>query len=120
VRVTDAIRFILATKGIFVLNYIDDLIGIAPDVVADSHFHSTINLLNSLGFVLSSSKTVAPTYVATCLGIVFHISHGVLKIPKFKLEETISLFKFHYFQKFITKKSIAGPYRSPYVSAQGR
>jgi hypothetical protein len=63
VRVTDPIRYILATKGIFVLNYIDDLIGIAPDSVADSQFQITINLLNSLGFVLSNSKTVAPTYV---------------------------------------------------------
>jgi hypothetical protein len=106
VRVTDAIRYILATKGIFVLNYIDDLIGIAPDSVADSHFQITINLLNSLGFVLSNSKTVAPTYVATCLGIVFHISNGVLKIPKSKLEETISLCKFYYFKKFITKNQL--------------
>jgi hypothetical protein len=46
VRVMDAIRYILATKGIFVLNYIDDLIGLAPNLVADSHFHTTINLLN--------------------------------------------------------------------------
>jgi hypothetical protein len=98
-RVTDAIRYILTTKGTFVLNYIGDLIGIAPDSVADSHFQITINLLNSLGFVLSSSKTVAPTYVATCLGIVFHILDGVLKIPKTKLEETISLCKFHNFKK---------------------
>jgi hypothetical protein len=82
-----------------------DLIGIAPDSVADSHFHITINLLSSLGFVLSNSKTVAPTYVATCLGIVFHISNGVLKIPKLKLEETISLCKFLFF-KFITKNQL--------------
>jgi hypothetical protein len=100
VRVTDAIRYILTTKGIFILNYIDDLIGIAPDSVANSHFQITINLLNSLGFVLSSSKTVAPTYVATCLGIVFHISDGVLKIPKTKLEEflQVSLFQKIYYK----------------------
>jgi hypothetical protein len=105
VQVTNAIRYILATKGIFVLNYIENLIGIAPDAVADSHFQLTINLLNSLGFVLSSSKTVASTFVATCLGIVFHIYNEVLKIPKSKLEETlqVSLFKkIHY------KKSAAG------------
>jgi hypothetical protein len=106
VRVTDAIRYILATKGIFILNYIDDRIGIAPDSVADSHFQITINLLSSLGSVLSNSKTVAPTYVATCLGIVFHISNGVLKIPKSKLEETIFLCKFHYFKKFITQNQL--------------
>jgi hypothetical protein len=30
-------------------------------------------LLNNLGFLISSSKTVPPTSVATCLGIVFNI-----------------------------------------------
>jgi hypothetical protein len=97
VRVTDAIRYILATKGIFVLNYIDDLIGLAPDSVADFYFNITLNLLNNLGFVISDSKTVAPTYVATCLGINFNIRLGCISIPKPKLEETISLCKFYFF-----------------------
>jgi hypothetical protein len=74
VRVTDAILYILAQHGIFVFNYIDDLIGLAPDSVANTHFNFTLNLLNSLGFVISNSKTVAPTYVATCLGITFNIN----------------------------------------------
>jgi hypothetical protein len=41
VRVIDAIRYILATNGIFVLNYIDDLISLAPDSIAVSHFKIT-------------------------------------------------------------------------------
>jgi hypothetical protein len=106
VRVTDAIRYILATKGIFVFNYIDDLISLAPDSVADSHFNITLNLLNTLGFVISDSKTVAPTYVATCLSINFNIRLGCISIPKSKLEETISLCKFYYFKKFITKSQL--------------
>jgi hypothetical protein len=106
VRVTDAIRYILATKGIFVFNYIDDLIGLAPDSVADSHFQCTINLLHQLGFVISDSKTVAPTYTSTCLGIVFNILDGYISIPKSKLDETISLCKFHYFKKFISKNQL--------------
>jgi hypothetical protein len=106
VRVTDAIRYILATKGIFVFNYIDDLIRLAPDNVADSHFNSTLNLLNNLGFVISGSKTVAPTHVATCLGIVFNISLGVISIPNIKLEETISLCKFYISKKFISKNKL--------------
>jgi hypothetical protein len=59
-----------------------------------------------LGIFLSSSKTVAPTDVATCLGIVFLISNVVLKIPKSKLKETISLWKFYFFKKFITIKQL--------------
>jgi hypothetical protein len=60
VRVTDAFRYILAKKGIFDVNYIDDLIGLAPKGVADAHFNFTINLVQSLGFSLSNSKTVSP------------------------------------------------------------
>jgi hypothetical protein len=96
----------LAKKGIFVLNYIDDLIGLAPEGVADAHFNFTINLLKSLGFSLSNSKTVAPTFVSTCLGIVFNISLGVIQIPKSKLEETLSLCKFYLYKKFISKHQL--------------
>jgi hypothetical protein len=106
VRVTDAILFALAKNGFFVFNYIDDLFGLAPDSVADSHFQLTINLLNNLGFHISDSKTVAPTYVATCLGITFNISMGYITIPKQKLLETISLCKFYFFKKFITKNQL--------------
>jgi hypothetical protein len=106
VRVTDAIRYILATKGIFVFNYIDDLIGLAPYTVVDSHFQFTINLLNKLGFVISDSKTVAPTYVATCLGIVFNILEGFIQIPKSKLEETVSPCRFYFVKKFISKNQL--------------
>jgi hypothetical protein len=108
VRVTDAIRFVLAKKGIFVFNYIDDLISLAPDSVFDSHFQLTINLLNNLGFHISDSKTVAPTYVATCLyiDITFNISMGYITIPNQKLLETISLCKFYFFKKLITKNQL--------------
>jgi hypothetical protein len=106
VRVTDTIRYIVATKGIFVFNYIDDLIGLAPDSVADSHFQSTINLLNILGFVISGSKTVAPTHVATCLGLVFNVSLGSISIPNIKLAETISLCEHYISKKFITKNQL--------------
>jgi hypothetical protein len=37
VRVTDLIRYILSSMGILVLNYIDDIIGIAPNDLADLH-----------------------------------------------------------------------------------
>jgi hypothetical protein len=65
VRVTDLICYILSCMGILVLNYIDNIIGIAPDDVADSHFQLTNNTLSSLGFHLNSSLTVAPTSVAS-------------------------------------------------------
>jgi hypothetical protein len=80
VRVTNLIRYILSSMGILVLNYIDDIIGIAPDDLADLHFSKTLQVLHSLGFILNNSKTVPPTSVAVCLGINFYITIGVLQI----------------------------------------
>jgi hypothetical protein len=73
VRVTDLICYILSRMGIFVLNYIDDIIGIAPDHIADTHFQLTVGTLLKLGFNLKNSKTVAPTSGAIFLGIYFNI-----------------------------------------------
>jgi hypothetical protein len=67
--------------GIFVLNYIDDIIGIAPDDVADTHFQLTVGILLKLGFNLNNSKTVVPTSGAICLGIYFDIKIGTIQIP---------------------------------------
>jgi hypothetical protein len=92
--------------GILVLNYIDDIIGIAPAEVSDSHFHLTINTLSSLGFHLISSKTVAPTSVATCLGITFDIQIGVLQIPSIKLQEVLSLCNFYVSKSKISKQKL--------------
>jgi hypothetical protein len=84
----------------------DNIIGIAPDEVADSHFQLTINTLSSLGFHLNSSKTMAPTSVATCLGITFDIRIGVLKIPSIKLQEVLSLCNFYVSKSKISKQKL--------------
>jgi hypothetical protein len=89
--------------GVFVLNYIDNIIVIAPDSEADIHFKITLSLFNKLGFIINNSKTLHPTSVATCLGIVFHIKLGVLQIPSIKLHEVLSLCKHYFSKKIITK-----------------
>jgi hypothetical protein len=106
VRVTDLIRYILSRMGIFVLNYIDDIIGFAPDDVAESHFQLTVGTLLKLGFNLNNSKTVAPTSGATCLGIYFDIKIGFIQIPHIKLQEVLSLCKIYFSKSKITKKQL--------------
>jgi hypothetical protein len=82
--------------GIFVLNYIDNIIGFAPDCIAESHFQPTVGTLLKLGFNLSNSKNVAPTSGAICLGIYFDIKIGTIQIPYTKLQELLSLCKFYF------------------------
>jgi hypothetical protein len=59
-----------------------------------------------LGFLINNSKTVPPTKIATCLGIVFYINIGVLQIPFIKLQETLSLAKYYLSKKFISKHQL--------------
>jgi hypothetical protein len=92
--------------GILVLNYIDDIIGIAPDDLPDLHFSKTLQVLHSLGFILNNSKIVPPTSVAVCLGINFNINIGVLQIPYQKLQEVLSLCTFYLSKSKITKTNL--------------
>jgi hypothetical protein len=50
VRVMDLICYILSCIGILVLNYIDNIIGIAPNDFADSHLNLILTTLHNLGF----------------------------------------------------------------------
>jgi hypothetical protein len=92
--------------GIFVLNYINDIINFAPDNIAESHFQLTVGTLLKLGFNLSNSKTVAPTSGAICLGIYFDIEIGTIQIPHTKLQEVLSLCKFYFSKSKIAKKQL--------------
>jgi hypothetical protein len=80
----DLIRYILSCMGILVLNYIDNIIGIAPNDLADNQFQLTLSTLCNLGFQLNNYKTIPPTSVAICLGISFNIQIGTLQIPHTK------------------------------------
>jgi hypothetical protein len=68
-RVTDCVRYILASKGIVVTNYIDDFIGICPASLAQHQFRETLNLLKELNLTVSGEKTLKPHWRVTCLGI---------------------------------------------------
>jgi hypothetical protein len=82
--VTDAIRYILKKRGITIVNYIDDFIGIVPESHAFEMFDITRNILNSIGLALSDSKTILPAHECNCLGIIINTSSFTLAIPKEK------------------------------------
>jgi hypothetical protein len=106
VRVTDLIRYILSCMGILVLNYINNIIGIAPNDLTDTHFQLTLSTVHNLGFQLNNSKTILPTSVAICLGILFNIEIGTLQIPHTKLQEVLSLCNIHISKSKITKNQL--------------
>jgi hypothetical protein len=105
-RITDAIRYILYKYGIITINYIDDFMGIVPAYDADRAFQLTSYILNEVGLITSVEKTVYPTYVTTCLGIVINTRLHTLSIPIDKLKTIIALCKRYINSSKITKNQI--------------
>jgi hypothetical protein len=101
-RITDPIRHIFK-YGVIVVNYIDDLIGIAPVDDADHAFKLTLHVLCEIGLVIASDKTVPPCVECTCLGIIINTDKKNLCIPHEKLRAVIGLC-----YKYLDYKKISG------------
>ena len=86
-RLSDAVRYIMSTKGYKVTNYIDDIIGYAVKSQAEDSFHTLYNLLQELGFKISKNKLVTPTTKATCLGVELDTEKLTIAVPEEKLHE---------------------------------
>jgi hypothetical protein len=97
-RITDAVRFILSERNITVVNYIDDFIAIVPEERANEMFEITKSIFNEIGMVINEEKTVAPTEICNCLGIIIHTKKHIFAIPEQKLKSIITICK--QFQKF--------------------
>jgi hypothetical protein len=105
-RITDAIRHILKKYGVIVVNYIDDLISIAPVDVADRAFRLTLHVLCEIGLVIANDKMVPPCVECTCLGIIINTSKQNLCIPPDKLRAVIGMCNKYLNYKKISKVQI--------------
>ena len=87
-RVTDAIRYIMHTKGIdHLFNYIDDFIGVDEPAVVHSNFQTLLSIMAELGIPISEEKLFPPSEEVPCLGILINIIKGTLSIPDDKLHQ---------------------------------
>ena len=86
-RLTDAIRYIISTKGHTVTNYIDDIIGYGLKSKVDHSFQELYSLLQDLGLNISDHKLVHPTTKAICLGVEINTENFTISVPPQKLKE---------------------------------
>ena len=86
-RLSDAVRYIMGTRGHNVTNYIDDIIGYAVKSQAQASFDNLYNLLQDLGFKISKNKLVEPTTRATCLGVELDTEKFTVAVPQDKLND---------------------------------
>ena len=67
-RLTDAIRYIMSTKGHTVTNYIDDIIGYGLKSKTDHSFQELYSLHQDLGLNINDHKLVSPQQRLYALG----------------------------------------------------
>jgi hypothetical protein len=67
---------------------------------------SKLQLIYSLGFNLSNSKTISPSKIPTCLVIQINLNNGTLHVPMDKLQDVIALCQ-KYINKNYHKKWVA-------------
>jgi hypothetical protein len=91
-------------KGVQVMNYIYNLIGVCPAEVAESHLPITRQLLADLKF--SHYKSMPPSTCVIFLGIEVDCNKGVLRIPEDKFNEIINICNLYMNRKHITKTQL--------------
>ena len=75
--------------GYIIFNYIDDLVGIGPLSTVENAYKFLLELLENLGFPISSSKLEPPSIICNCLGVVVDTKNATLSVPQGKLLEVI-------------------------------
>ena len=68
-RITDAIRRIMASTGIPIWNYIDDLFACIRAAEVDQAFACLKELVQDLGLPIKDDKLVSPSDRMVCMGI---------------------------------------------------
>ena len=82
----------LNSKGLSLLNYIDDFGGVAStEAEATSHFNSLCDLLKHLGLQEAAHKAHPPLQVMTWLGLNFDAISMTVTIPEDKMSDTMQL-----------------------------
>ena len=90
-RLSDAIQFMMKSKGYDVINYIDDVIGFGTLSIAKPSFDTLQELLQKLGFDISLEKLVEPTTKVTCLGVEVDTKEFTISVPSEKLTNILDM-----------------------------
>ena len=82
---TDAITLTLRKRNVWLMNYLDDYLGVAKNYQAESHYLSLVNMLQYVGLPINQRKLEPPSSTINCLGIIINADTGTLTIPDEKI-----------------------------------
>ena len=105
-RLSDLFRFLMRKRNYVVYNYVDDIMGIGPESTVFDSFNYLLQLLEDLGFPISTSKLVSPQTECNCLGIMINTVNKTLAVPAQKLAETLQKCKDIVTSETISKKQL--------------
>lgn len=86
-RSTSAVCYMLTQDGCYVVNYLDDFIGVASPDKALQDYELCGSLLRDLGLQESPSKACPPSTVLTCLGVEVNTLDLTLSVTPARLQE---------------------------------
>ena len=78
---TDAITFTLRKCNVWLMNYLDDYLGVAKNYQAKSHYLSLVNILQYVGLPINQRKLEPPSSTINCLSIIIKADTGTFTIP---------------------------------------
>lgn len=90
-RVTNAISYIMKSKGFNIVNYLDDFAGAEQDKDATRAYNTLGNTLKSCGLIESQEKSVEPQQIMSFLGIRFDTNKLTLEVTEERLLEITDL-----------------------------
>ena len=90
-RSTSAVRYMLSQAGCYVVNYLDDFIGVASPDTAPQDYETCGHLLRDLGLQESLAKACPPSTVLTCLGVEVNTVDLTLSVTPDRLHEIETL-----------------------------
>ena len=90
-RSTSAVRYMLSQDGCYVVNYLDDFIGVASPDTAPQDYETCGHLLRDLGLQESLAKACPPSTVLTCLGVEVNTVDLTLSVTPERLHEIETL-----------------------------
>ena len=67
---TDVITHMLHSQNIWLMNYLDDYIGVSVPELADNHYQTLLTLLQQVSLPINENKLESPNSTLTCLGIL--------------------------------------------------
>ena len=105
-RLSDFFRFLMRKRNYVVYNYVDDIMGIGPESTVFDSYNYLLQLLQDLGFPISTSKLVSPQTECNCLGIMVNTVNKTLAVPEQKLAETLHKCKDIIKSQTISKKQL--------------